>query len=196
MITLLLVFVVVMDLLLIGLVYFMSKQKFNPVELLKEISNERSLLKELRESVKVEINEKYDRANVLYKKINAIAAEAEMEVKKSSTTLGNEMSEVLDEFSNRLSVSGEQITRQKAALGAILQKAAKERELLKKVVSRGEKLSKFFNGKIPYEEVLEEIEDKKYVDARHLLAKGLTPKEVSSEVGLAESEVSLIAAFR
>ena len=195
MVTILLVFVVLLDLFLLGLVYFMSKQRFNPVELLKEINNERTLLKEFREGIQVELQEKYSKVESLYKKINAIAAEAEVEVKKSSELLSKEMSDVLDEFSDKLSLSGEQITRQKSALGAILQKAEKERELLKKVVHRGEKLSQFFNRQIPYEEVLEEIEDKKYLDARNLLSKGLTPKEVSIEVGLPESEVSLIAAI-
>ena len=78
MVTLLLIFVIVMDLLLIGLVYFMSKQKFNPVELLKEINNERRLLKEMREGIQIEIDGKYQKIESLYKKINAIAAEAEL----------------------------------------------------------------------------------------------------------------------
>ena len=195
MITLLLIFVIVMDLLLLGLVYFMSKQKFNPIELLKEISNERKLLKEMREGIQFEIDSKYQKVEELYKKINAIAAEAEIEVKNTSETLSTDMAEVLDEFSQKLMVSGEQITRQKTSMGAIIQRASQERDLLKKVVSRAEKLSKFFNGKIPYEEVLEEIEDKKYLDARHLLSTGMSPKDVSNEVGLAESEVSLIASI-
>ncbi|SMF66380.1 DUF2802 domain-containing protein [Pseudobacteriovorax antillogorgiicola] len=195
MVTLLLVMLVVLDLFLLGLIYFMNKQRFNPVELLKEVSNERKLLKEMRESIQVELQEKYRKAEEIYKKINSLAAEAEVEVKKSTELLSKEMADVLDEFGHRLSNSGEQITRQKTALGATLQRAAKERELLKKVVARGEKLSKFFDRKIPYEEVLEEIEDKKYLDARHLLSKGLTAGEVAQEVGLSESEVCLIASI-
>ena len=96
MVTLLLIFVIVMDLLLIGLVYFMSKQKFNPVELLKEINNERRLLKEMREGIQIEIDGKYQKIESLYKKINAIAAEAELEVKNSSESLSQDMAEVLE----------------------------------------------------------------------------------------------------
>ena len=148
MITLLLIFVIVMDLLLLGLVYFMSKQKFNPIELLKEISNERKLLKEMREGIQFEIDSKYQKVEELYKKINAIAAEAEIEVKNTSETLSTDMAEVLDEFSQKLMVSGEQITRQKTSMGAIIQRASQERDLLKKVVSRAEKLSKFFRHEL------------------------------------------------
>ena len=81
-------------------------------------------------------------------------------------------------------------------MGAVIQKSSTERELLKKLVSRAEKLSQFFDDKVPYEELLGGYRRQKYTDARHLLSKGLTPSQVSSEVGLEESEVKLIAAIR
>lgn len=193
--TIFLVLLVVLDLFLLGLVLFMGKQRFNPVDLLKEIHAERNSLKELRESIQIELHDHYRKSEEIYKKINRIAAEAEIEVKEAGKVLSQEMSVVLDDFSKKLSLSGEQITRQKTALGATIQRAEREREVLKKVVSRGEKLSSFFNKKVPYEEVLEEIEDKKYLDARQLLSTGMTPAEVSQEIGLPESEVLLISSI-
>ena len=112
--TLLLIFLVVLDLFLLGLVYFMSKQRFNPIEHLKEIENEKRLLKELRQSMQVELQEKHHHFESLYKKINTLAAEAEVEVRKSSELISKEMADVLDEFSHKLSASGEGILRQKS----------------------------------------------------------------------------------
>jgi hypothetical protein len=73
-----------------------------------------------------------------------------------------------------------------------LRRIEKEKQILLKSVSRGEKIARFFDKRLPYEEVLEDIEDKKYIDARHLLSQGIAPKQVAQELGMPESEINLM----
>ena len=51
---------------------------------------------------------------------------------------------------------------------------------------------KFFNEKIPYDEIMAELEDKKYMDARRLLARGLSSEEVSIRIGLPIAEIEVL----
>lgn len=192
----LLVGLVVLDLILLGLVYFLNKQKFNPIDTLKELNHERSLLKEVRSGIENELHKKYQEFEDLYKKINTIAVELDHSNTVYSSNVKGEMQDLLHSFSEKMSDAGDSLYHKKAALGTALQKADEQSERLIRLIRRAEKLSMFFSKSVPYEEVLEEIEDKKYIDARHLLAKGLSPEEVSKEIGLDLSEVGLIASLR
>ncbi len=195
MVTILLIFLVIVDLIMLGVVFFVGKQRVNPVETLREITQEKRELREASQSIREDINLKKFEFEDLYKKINALAAEAEIESKSYRANLSQEMGNLLEEFSAKLNSAAYKITKEKASLSALMQKSEKERKALQRLVLRAEKLGKFFDKKVPYEEVLEEIEDKKYVDARHLLAQGLSQEDVANEVGLPLSEVSLIAAI-
>ena len=157
MINILLIFVIGMDLVLLGLVYYLIKQRYNPFEVLKEISNERNILKEMREGIQIEINEKYKRIETLHRKITEIVSEVEHDVQKSIQTVSDEMTSVLDDFIQKLHISGDQISRQKDSFVYVIQKSTQKRDLLKKLVSISEKMSNFFNNKVPYDEVLEDF---------------------------------------
>ena len=80
-------------------------------------------------------------------------------------------------------------------MDSILRRVEEEKATLQRLVARSEKLCQFFDERIPYEEVLAEIEDKKYADARALLARGKSARAVAQELGLSESEVRLVAGF-
>lgn len=195
MVTLLLIFLVLVDVIMLGIIFYYSKKRNSPMDALKEITQEKRELKELGQSIREDINFKKNEFQDLYKKINALAAEAEIESKSYRANLSTEMGQLLEEFSGKLNHTAQKIMKEKMALSALMQKSERERKTLQRIVLRSEKLGKFFDKKVPYEEVLEEIEDKKYVDARHLLAQGLSKEEVSSEVGLSLSEVALIASI-
>jgi hypothetical protein len=103
------------------------------------------------------------------------------------------MEAVVQELTSRFEAPVKEITRKQASLEALLRKVDQEKTLLQRLLQRGEKLARFFDERVPYEEVLEEIEDKKYADARALLARGKSPVTVAQELGMSESEVRLVA---
>lgn len=193
--SILLILLIVVDIALLGVVYFLGKQRINPVEIIKEVDEERRRLTELHTTIRDEMKLAQQKSRDLYEKISALANDIEMETKSGGKNLAEEVEQLFGEFSKKIEHPIKQITKKQASMENLLKKASKEKEVLVKILSRGEELIKFFNKNIPYEEVLQEIEDKKYADARHLLSQGLEPDRVAKELNLPESEVSLLAAI-
>ena len=108
-------------------------------------------------------------------------------------TIASEMGAVATQLTERFEAPLKELSKRKAGLEALLKKVEREKTVLQTVVARGEKICRFFDERIPYEEVLHEIEDKKYSDARKMLAKGNSPAAIAVELGMSESEVRLVA---
>lgn len=194
---LLLLTLIAIDLILIGLVSIALRRRQSPdvLAVLREIDQEHRLLKDLRMSIKDELDSKQAEMKQLYEKVTVIATDAEMELKSGASFVTKEIETVLSEARQQLNEPLELIAKQRTRLSTLLQKSQEERQILQKSLARAEQLSRFFDKRIPYEEVLAEIEDKKYSDARFLLSKGLKPSQVASELGLPESDVMLIASM-
>lgn len=191
--TVFLVLLVVIDLVLLGIVFVLAKRQVNPVEILRDLAEERRLLKDLRETIQDEMNDSYSKVKSMADRVSTVAAEVDMEMKSGRDTFAKIIEEAVQEFSQRIEKLAVQITKRQVALEKLSKAAGRERDLLTRALERGEKLSHFFRNQMPYEQVLEEIEDKKYLDARELLVKGITPHEVARTLNLPEAEVTLIA---
>lgn len=187
---------VVLDLVLLGIVYVLGKRQVQPLEIMQDLAEDRRMLKELRQVVKEELEDGLTRMRSMLERVNTLAAEVEMEIKSSRTSMNKEMEEVLGQFSDNVEKIVGQITRKQSSLEKISRTAEQQGMVLSKSIARGERLAQFFNDRVPYEEVLEEIQDKKYADARELLSKGMMPQEVARYLNMPEAEVSLIAAVR
>lgn len=192
---LLLIVLIGIDLILVGLVFIALRRRQTPdlLGLLKEIDQEQRVLRELRDSIRDELEGKHGEMKRIYDKVTVLATDAEMELKASSEFVGKEVGQVLEDARKQLEAPLEDLAKHRTRLSSLLQKSLQERQLLQKSMARAEKLSRFFDKRIPYQEVLEEIEDKKYMDARFLLSKGLSPQQVAKELSLPESDVQLIA---
>lgn len=194
--TAILAILALLDLVLLGVVYVLGKRQIQPVEILRDLNEERRLLKELRQAVKEELEDAHRRSHDALRRVSTVATEVEMEFKGGRETMNKEMEEVLKEFSGKVETLLSGLTKKQAMIEKLLKKVETEKAVLGKALERGDKLTRFFNQSVPYEEVLEEIEDKKYSDARELLSKGLKPRDVAKCLGMPEAEVTLIAAVR
>lgn len=194
----LLTVLIAVDFVLIGLVLVaLRRKKETPVDvsILRELDHEHRLIKEMREAVREDLAQKHSEMKSLYEKVAMIATETDMELKSGAHSLQAEMEHVLADARHRLDSYLQEIDKRRTGLSALLKKASEERQLLQKALSRGDKLTKFFDSTVPYQDVLEELEDKKYVDARHMLARGIQPAQIARELGLQEAEVQLIASM-
>jgi DNA-binding phage protein len=196
--TILLTILIAVDLILLGLVLVALRRKRETpasVSILRELDHEHRLIKQMREAVREDLAAKHGEMKAIYEKVATIATETDMELKSGAQSLQAEMEHVMAEARQRLEEYLDQIDKRRTGLSALVKKTAEERQLLQKALSRGEKLTKFFDSTVPYQDVLEELEDKKYVDARHMLARGIKPAQVARELGLQEAEVQLIASM-
>jgi hypothetical protein len=191
--TFLLTALILLDVGLLAAVIFLNRRQEAQVELVAELTEERRLLAELRTSVQEELEAAQSRSREMLDKVTMMATEAEMEVKSGGETLARELESVADQLTTRFETPLKDLARKQSHVESLLKRVESEKTLLQKLVQRGEKLAKFFDERIPYEDVLSEIADKKYVDARSLLARGVTPAQIAHELGMSESEVRVLA---
>ena len=158
-----------------------------------ELAEERQLLGELRSSVKEELEAAQAKARTTLDKAMRLATEAEQEVKIGGQSLAQEMEQVAAQLAGQFDEPLRELGKRQTYLEALLRRIDNEKASLQKLLARGEKICRFFDNRVPYEEVLAEIEDKKYADARSLLARGKAPASIAAELGMSETEVRLVA---
>lgn len=193
--TTLLILLIVLDLGLVGIIYIMSKKQGVHSDLLADMTEERRLLSELRSSVKEELASAELKNKDILNKVSKIAAEAEQEVSSSGSTLADSMQEIFSELNEKFEAPLKELAKRQAAIEAFNKKLNATKESLIKIVTRGEKLVEFFDEKVPYEEVIKEIENSKYENCRQMLAQGASVSDVAIELGISKSEVQLISGF-
>ena len=156
------------------------------------LHEERKIVNQIRHALKDEIGSAQAKFRETLDKVTKLASEAEQEVASGREVLARAAEEVAQELSVQLEGPALELKKRQASLEVLLKKVGSERALMQKSLERGEKICKFFDQKVPYEEVLREIQDKKYDDARQLLAQGMKANQVAKEVGLSDVEVSLL----
>ena len=191
----LLIILILVDVVLIGAVYFLGKNQFDPSGLVQELNEERQMLKEMRSALKEEIESAQARNQSTLDQVSGIAAEVEMEIKTNSGSIDLEMKKIVAEIEESIEDPLRKLTRKQSSIEKMLRTLSVEKKSLQTTLNRAEKLSKFFSNSLPYEEVLEEIEDKKYVDAKHMITQGMPRNRIAEELGLSETEVDLIASM-
>jgi regulatory protein YycI of two-component signal transduction system YycFG len=191
--TALLFILLLLDVGLMAAVFFLNRRQDAHIELVEELTEERRLLAELRTSVQEELENAQGKARETLEKAMKLATEAEQEVKSGGQTIAQDLESVIGQLTGRFEEPLKELTRKQSYLESLLKRVEQEKVVLTKLITRGEKVMKFFDQRVSVEQVLDEIEDKKYADARSLLARGKTPAIVASELGMTESEVRLVA---
>lgn len=191
--TALLFVLLLLDVGLMAAVFFLNRRQDAHVELVEELTEERRLLAELRTSVQEELENAQGKARETLDKAMRLATEAEQEVKTGGQTIAQDLESVIGQLTGRFEEPLKELTRKQGYLESLLKRVEQEKAVLTKLITRGEKVMKFFDQRVSVEQVLDEIEDKKYADARSLLARGKTPATVAAELGMTETEVRLVA---
>jgi predicted transcriptional regulator len=187
-----LILIFLFDVALLFAFLYLNKNQGVSSDLLLEITDERRKISELTETLRNEIQQNQIRSKENLNKVAHLAAEAEQEVKNSGETLAKNMQDLIQEFTTNCELPLNELAKRHASLESIYKKIEREKNNLAKLISRSENLVRFFQDHLPYEEVIKDIEIKKYADARQLLTQGMTPEKVASELGLSSSVVQMM----
>lgn len=192
MITFFLVILAVFDAAILYL--FLSQKDKDGVdsELLNEIAEERRGINELVATVRSQCQSTIAENRKILQEVTKYAAEIEQELKHSKDTIGEHMSEIIAELSQQVDRPLVELTKKQNSLEVLLRKVSSERQRSAKVLEKAEKICRFFNEQVPYEDLLKDIEYKKYEDARKMLVKGHSQSQVASDLGLSLAEVQLV----
>jgi hypothetical protein len=192
--TVLLVLLFAFDFLILGILLLKKKRAdVEDTQIMSDIHHERDSIQKLRENIRAELDHSRSQSKELLSQVKRVAAEAEQEVKGGSNVIIRDVNNLAQEAARHLETPLHQLTEKHLAVENLLRKTELQRLSLQKLVTRAEQIAKFFDQRINYEEVLDEIEDKKYVDARALLAKGVSAHEVAQDLSMSLSEVRLLA---
>ena len=195
--TILLIVLFVMDFALLALILVSRKKPMrDDVDVTRELAEERRYLTELRTSIQEDLSAAQKRGRDVLERITKIAAEAEQEVRAGSGSIQKELEGIFAQITTKLDEPLSKLSEKQAGIEKLLQRVDRQKALIIKLVERGEKICKFFDQRVSYDEILDEIEDKKYSDARHLLTQGYRPEQVAKDLGISLSEVRLIASVR
>lgn len=195
MIIALMIALVIFDLVVMAALYSMYSKRNDGDHVLREITEERQMLMELRRSVQEELEMAAARNRDYLDRVTRIATEAEQEVRNGSETIAKEVDTLAKTISGRFNEPLAELNKRQSAIEALLRRLDKDKRELQNTVNRAERLSQFFDNRVPYQEVLSEIEDKKYMDARQMLASGTAPEDVARQLGMSPSEVRMLIGF-
>ncbi len=182
----------ILDVALLAAMYIFYRKNIAYEDLLSDITEERTLLGKMVAELKSEISSFDKKRRSTTEEMTKIAAEVEQEVSQSEKTIAKSVDSIINEVAQKFEPIMSEINGQKNTLELWHRKVEREKILLQKLLSRLETLFKFFDEKLPYEEILRDIEHKKYHDARYLLTQGYAPERVSQELGMSKAEVELI----
>ncbi|MDD9950335.1 MAG: hypothetical protein OXT67_02095 [Zetaproteobacteria bacterium] len=180
------------DLLLLAAIFYFRRGRVIDKQLLHDITEEHRRTHELMHKVKEEIMLAHDNENSKMRQMNQLAAETEQSLENfrlESEQLWRqqvtEMEQVIDQIIEKSKLT-------QVDLSVCLEKSKRCRDRLNRSLQRAETLAQFFSKDIPYDQIMRDIEMKKYEEAKRMLREGYDRQSVAAEVGLSMTEIDLI----
>lgn len=191
----LLAILAIFDIFLLGLILSQNKKMPNTEEIFKDLREERLAITSLSENFKNEMTYLQTESKKRLDKMSNLALEVEMDIKNFKEILSEDVDKVCTQLMTKVENSTTRMKEQMLAVEAMNQNADSQRQLLGRSLKRAESLVQFFQKEVPYEDILNDIRDKKYQDARVLLTEGIPISQVAKEIGLSENEIKLMEQF-
>jgi len=183
----------VADVVLILAFLSLQKRQIAHQHIVRELTEERSLLADLRNSVRSELMTAQSQAKALKDQVQVLATEAEQEVKRGVQQISGEVENIVANISTKLDLPLQELNQKQHFLVRLAKDAEIQREMLARVVARAENAAKLLRSAENWERIVEELESKRLHDIRAMLSKGFTPDKISRALGVSESEVKLVS---
>jgi DNA-binding NarL/FixJ family response regulator len=182
----------VADVILVVAFLRLQKRQFDNQNVIRELTEERSLLADLRDSVRNELMAAQSQARATRDQVQVLATEAEQEVKRGVEQITREAEGIVSNIAGKLEKPFQELTNKQHFLMKLAKDAESQRELLSRVVTRAEHAAKLLQSAEKWEDIVEELESRRYHDIRAMLAKGLSTEKISKELGVSENEVRVV----
>ena len=192
MISVMLAILAIADVILIVAFLRLQKRQFANQNVIRELTEERSLLADLRDSVRSELMAAQSQARSLRDQVQVLATEAEQEVKRGVKLITSEAENIATNIGAKLEMPFQELTNKQHFLMKLAKDVETQRELLARVVTRAEYAAKLLQSAEKWEDIVEELESRRYHDIRAMLAKGLSAEKIAKELGVSESEVRVV----
>jgi DNA anti-recombination protein RmuC len=188
-----LVLLCVADLILIIAFLRLQRRQSASTEVIRELTEERALLSDLRNQIRGELQTAHQQARQLKDQMQVLATEAEQEVRQGIVNITREVDTIIETISQRLDGPLRALNEKQHFLVRLSKEAQKERELLSLVVGRAENMARVLKSSGTWEDVVDEIEAKRMSDMRAMLASGVAPDKIARDLGIPLQQVHIAA---
>ena len=185
--------VVLADVFIVFAFLRLQRRQTDSQEVVRELTEERGLLSELRAQIRAELQATQNQVRTLRDQVQLLATEAEQEVRQGVSEITKEVDVIIANISQKLDSPMRALNEKQHFIAQLSKDAHKERELLARVVARAENAAKLLNAGDSWEDSVEQLEVRRYADIRALLARGIQPERIASDLGVSAQEVRLVA---
>lgn len=184
---------VVADIFLIVSFLRLQRRQLASQEIVRELTEERSMLSDLRGQIRDELMAAQTQVRSLKDQVQVLATEAEQEVRHGLADITREVDSIIANISQKLDAPMQALAEKQHFITQLARDAKKERELLTRLVQRSENVARLLEAGSSWEDIVDQIQAKRYEDIRAMLAKGLQPERIARELGVTEQEVRIVS---
>jgi hypothetical protein len=184
---------VAMDVVLLAVVWVMARRRDGTQSgIIEELAEERRLLAEQQRAVQDDLEMMQEKARSITDRITQLAVEVEQEVRSGRDSLSAELDKIAATVATRFDGPLREMGQRQAGIENLFKMMDAKKEVLQRLIGRGEQIGRIFDKSVPYEQVMHDIQERKYSDARALMARGFSLKKIAQELSLTESETRLV----
>ena len=151
------------------------------------------MLSDLRGQIRSELQTAHTQIRTLRDQVQVLATEAEQEVRQGVSEITGEVDKIIANISQKLDAPMRSLNEKQHFIAQLAKNAQKEREILSRVVARAENVAKLLKAGDSWEDVVDELEAKRYADIRAMLTKGVQPAKIAKELGVSEQEIKIVS---
>lgn len=184
---------VVADVFLIAAFFRLQKQQSAHHEIVRELTEERTMLLELRAEIRAELSDAQIQVRSMKEQMQVLATEAEQEIRHGLVGISSEVDKVVASVSHKLDGPMKALDEKQRYIAQLAKDAKQERDILARLVARSENVARLLQAGGSWEDVVDDIQARRYADIRAMLARGLSADSIASELGVSEQEVRIVS---
>jgi conjugal transfer/entry exclusion protein len=162
-------------------------------EVVRELTEERSMLLELRAQIRDELLSTQNQVKGMKEQMQVLATEAEQEVRHGLGDITREVESIIGTISQKLDGPMNALNEKQRYIAQLAKDAKQEREILSRLVTRSENAARLLQAGGSWEDIVDELQARRYQDIRAMLARGLTTEKIASDLGVSEQEVRIVS---
>ena len=160
--------------------------------LLRDLTQERCEIKNLRDDIHSQLKDVRQHVQEKTKQLQKMSSEVDKDVSEGKKVFHHAIEQMSEQFLSKISHLDELLNQKQENLKLSFRKTEHASHKLAKVIRRAETLAQFFKSDLACEDLLKDIEMKKYDDARAMLAKGHSREAIAEALGLRSVEIDLL----
>lgn len=179
----------------VALSFLVWKQHSKPPvsdQLLADIHIERQEIMKIRQEIMDEISSTKNQLNQQFEKIKQFSSELDADVQDAPQNLKKILQESQKSFLIECDKPLQKLTQKQLEIEGTIRKIQKERKKIQSSIEHGEVIIQSLHNNRSWDDVINDIQNKKYDNARSLLAQGMPQSDVMMDLGLSHTEIQLL----